>query len=64
MPKQNKKQEISKMHPTAEQRAERKNISKEEFERYVRKCGNGAHIGLSKHWVDKFVKVSIEEVKD
>jgi hypothetical protein len=62
MPKQ--KKEVSKMHPTAEQRKDIKNVSKEEFQRYVRKCGNGAHIGLSKHWVDKFVQVTIEEVKD
>ena len=52
------------MHPTAEQRKELKNVTKEEFNRYVRKCGSSGHIGVSKHWVNKFVKVTMEEILD
>ena len=52
------------MHPTAEQRKDLKNVSKEEFTRYVRKCGSSGHIGVSKHWVNKYVKVTMEEVPE
>ena len=41
-----------------------KNITKEEFTRYVRPCGSSGHIGVSKHWVNKYVKVIMEEVKE
>ena len=62
--KKEKQQGVVKsiMHPTSQQRTERKNVIREEFERYVRKCGNGAHIGISKYWVNKYVKVSVEEI--
>lgn len=59
-----KAKKVSNMHPTAEQRKELKNVSKEEFTRYVRKCGSSGHIGVSKHWVNKYVKVTMEEILD
>ena len=52
----------SPMHPTAAQRKDLKNVSKEQFTRYVRKCGSSGHIGVSRHWVNKYVKVTMEEV--
>lgn len=56
------KKSVSRMHPTAEQRKDIKNIAKEEFTRYVRTCGGSGHIGVSRHWVNKKVKVIMEEV--
>ena len=40
-----------------------RNVTREEFERYVRPCGGSGHIGVSKAWVNKYVRVTIEEVK-
>ena len=54
----------SPMHPTAAQRKDLKNVSKEQFTRYVRKCGSSAHIGVSRHWVNKYVRVTMEEVPE
>jgi hypothetical protein len=54
----------SNLHPTAEQRLGIKHVTKEEFVRYAKKCGTGGHIGVSKHWVDKLVRVTIEEVPE
>lgn len=41
-----------------------KNLTKEEFDRYIRPCGSSGHIGVSKAWVGKWVHVTMEEVKD
>ena len=36
----------------------------EEFEYHVKKCGNASHIPLGKKWINRFVKVRVEEVKE
>ena len=41
-----------------------RNVTKEEFERYVKPCGSSGHVGVSKAWVGKYVHVTMEEVKD
>jgi len=55
---------ISVMHPTAQERKDIKKLSKEEFSRRVVKCGSSGHIGVSRHWVGKAVKVTMEEIED
>jgi hypothetical protein len=37
---------------------------KEEFNYYVKGCGHSSHIHLSRRWLDKFVNVKVEEIKE
>lgn len=71
MPKTKKEQqeEKGKVTLTKEQiltmmKSRPKNVSKEEFDRYIRPCGSSGHIGVSKAWVGKYAHVTIEEVKE
>jgi hypothetical protein len=37
---------------------------KDEFTYYVKPCGHSSHIHLSRRWLDKFVNVKVEEIKE
>ena len=41
-----------------------KNMRVEEFDYVIDRCGNSAHIHMSKKWLGKKVKVRIEIVPD